>query len=228
MSTHLLRVDLHSHTYHSPDSIASPEQLVRACLRRGIDCLAVTDHNSIRGALAAREVVSADEASSIKIIVGEEIRTVAGEIMGLFLTEEVPARLSPEESMRRVKDQGGLVGIPHPFDRLRIALAYEDMLRLLPEIDFIEVFNARIVFLGDNRKAQRFAQEHGLAVSAASDAHSSWEVGRSYVEMADFEGPEEFLASLREGRIVGRLSSPLVHLFTRWAWLRRKLGWRPV
>ena len=222
MAKRLLRADLHNHTHYSPDSITSPQRLVRECLRRGLDCLAVTEHNTIEGALTVKAL------APFQVIVGEEIRTAAGEILGLFLSEEVPPRLSPEETVARIKAQGGLVGVPHPFDRARYALRHDAMLRLVRQIDFIEAFNARIVFPRDNAKARRFAQENGLAMSAASDSHSPWEIGRAYVEIADFQGPESFLAALREGRIVGRLSSPLVHLWTRWASLRRKLGWRPV
>jgi predicted metal-dependent phosphoesterase TrpH len=222
MARRLVRADLHSHTYYSPDSIVSPQRLVQECLRRGIDCLAVTDHNTIAGAQAVKEL------ALIKVIVGEEIRTVGGEIMGLFLREEVPAGLSPEESVERVKAQGGLVGIPHPFDRQRGALKEEAILRVLPQIDFVETFNARIVFASANRRASLFAQEQGLAASAGSDAHSPWEVGRAHVEMADFDGVQSFLAALRQGRVIGQLSSFLVHFWSRWAWLRHRLGWRPV
>ena len=148
--------------------------------------------------------------------------------MGLFLTEEVPPRLSPEETVARIKAQGGLVGIPHPFDRQRGALKEAAILGLLPQIDFVEAFNGRIVFASSNQRALHLTQEHGLAPSAGSDAHSPWEVGRAYVEIGEFDGPPSFLEKLREGRIVGSLSSPLVHLWSRWAWLRHKLGWRPV
>ena len=217
----VLRADLHTHTYYSPDSILSPRRLVQECRRRGLNCVAVTDHNTIRGALAAREL------ADFRVIIGEEIRSAGGEIMGLFLTEEVPQGLSPDESIERVKEQGGLVGVPHPYDGQRYALRHEDMVRLRDEIDFIEALNARIVFPANNDKARRFADERGLAMSAGSDAHSPWELGRAYVEIAEFNGPQEFLASLRDGRLVGRLSSPLVHLISRYAAVRRWRGWRP-
>ena len=217
-----LRVDLHTHTHYSPDGITSPRRYVEECRRKGLSCLAVTDHNTIRGALAVREL------ADFRVIIGEEIRTAGGEIIGLFLTEEVPGGLSPEESIERVRAQGGLVGVPHPYDRLRIALRHEEIVRLLPQIGFIEVLNARIVFPADNDKARRFAEGHELAMSAGSDAHSPWELGRVYVEMQEFEGPQDFLEALRRGRLRGRLSSPLVHLISRYAVLRRWLGWRPA
>lgn len=217
----ILRADLHSHTHYSPDGIISPRRFVEACRRKGINCVAVTDHNTIRGAQAVQEL------ADFPVIVGEEIRTSAGEVMGLFLTEAVPGGLSPEESIERVKAQGGLVGLPHPYDRLRYALRQEEARKLVEQIDFVEVLNARIVFSGDNARARRFARAHGLAMTAGSDAHGSWELGRAYVEMRQFEGERDFLAALAEGRLVGRLSSPLVHLISRYAALRRWLGWRP-
>lgn len=222
MADRVIRADLHTHTFYSPDSITSPERLVGECRRRGIDCLAVTEHNTIKGALAVREI------ASFQVIVGEEVRSAQGEILGLFLTEEVPPGLSPEETVQRIIEQGGLVGIPHPFDRFRGALEYEAMRQLAAHIHFIEAFNARTTFPGDNGRALRYAQGNGLPVTAGSDAHSPWEVGRAYVEMSPFDGPQSFLAALRTGRIVGQLSNPLVHLASRWAWLRRQLGWRPI
>jgi predicted metal-dependent phosphoesterase TrpH len=219
----LLKADLHTHTYFSPDSITSPDRYVQTCLERGIKCVAVTDHGSIGGALAVGKL------ASFRVIIGEEVESSEGEIIGLFLQEEVPAGLSPEETVQRIKEQGGLVCIPHPFDRFRGEhLAEAALMRILPQVDIIEALNARTIFRRDNERAARFAQEHGLAMSAGSDAHSTRELGRACVEMAEFEGPREFLAALREGRIVGRLSSPLVHLYSRWAWLRRRLRWRPT
>ena len=218
----MLRADLHTHTHYSNDSILSPRRFVEECWRRGINCVAVTDHDTIRGALAVRGL------ADFPVIVGEEIRSSAGEIMGLFLTEEVPGGLSPDETIERVKAQGGLVGVPHPFDRLRSALRHEEILRLREKIDYVEALNARIVFAGDNGRARGFAEANGLPVSAGSDAHSPWEVGRAYVELPEFDGAQGFLSALREGRLAGRLSSPLIHMWSRYAVLRRKLGWRPV
>lgn len=217
----MLRADLHTHTHYSKDSILSPRRFVEECWRRRINCVAVTDHDTISGALAVRGL------ADFPVIVGEEIRSAAGEIMGLFLTEEVPGGLSPDETIERVKAQGGLVGVPHPFDRLRSALRHEETVRWREKIDFVEALNARIVFASDNGRARRFAEANGLPISAGSDAHSPGEVGRAYVEMREFDGPQGFLAALREGRLAGRLSSPLIHMVSRYAALRRKLGWRP-
>jgi predicted metal-dependent phosphoesterase TrpH len=219
----LLKADLHTHTYFSPDSITSPDKYVQTCLKRSINCVAVTDHGSIGGALAVEKL------ASFKVIIGEEVESSEGEIIGLFLQEEVPVGLSAEETVQRIKEQGGLVCIPHPFDRFRGEhLAEAALMRILPQVDIIETLNARTIFRRDNERAARFAQEHGLAMSAGSDAHSTRELGRACVEMPEFDGPRQFLAALKEGRIVGRLSSPLVHLHSRWAWLRRRLCWRPT
>ena len=219
----MLKADLHTHTYFSPDGLTSPEKYVQTCLKRRINCVAVTDHNAIGGALAVQKL------ASFKVIIGEEVESAEGEIIGLFLQEKVPAGLSAEETVQRIKEQGGLVCIPHPFDRFRGEhLAEAALMRILPQVDIIEALNARTTLRRDNDHAARFAQEHDLAMSAGSDAHSTRELGRACVEMPEFEGPREFLAALREGRIVGRLSSPLVHLCSRWAWLRRRLRWRPT
>lgn len=184
--------------------------------------MAVTDHNTIRGALAVREL------ADFRVIVGEEIQTAAGQVLGLFLEEEVRPGLSPEETIERVRASGGLVGVPHPYDRLGLALRHDDIVRFLPQIGFMEVLNARVLFPGINEKARRLARELGLAASAGSDAHSPWELGRAYVQMVEFEGPGDFLEALRKGEIAGRPSTRLVHLISLYAMLRHKLGWRPA
>src|SRR6266542_5631077 len=217
----LIHADFHNHTYYSPDSILSPRQFVREARRRGLTTAAITDHNTIRGALAVRE------AADFPVIIGEEVRSADGEILGLFLSEEVPRYLPASETIARIKHQGGIVGVPHPFDSLRSALREDVMLALIDQIDFIEALNARMVFSAHNDKARKFAKERGLPVSAGSDAHSSWEVGRVSVRMPPFEGPHDFIAALRQGRLTGRLSTPFVHLISRYAYLRGALGWTP-
>ena len=218
----VLRVDLHTHTHYSPDSIMSPRWFVETCRRKGINCVAVTDHNTIRGALAVREL------ADFRVIVGEEIQTAAGQVLGLFLEEEVRPGLSPEETIERVRGMGGLVGVPHPYDLRGLALRHDEIVRLLPQIGFMEVLNARVLFPGINEKARRLARELGLAASAGSDAHTPWELGRAYVEMPEFEGPGDFLEALRNGEVAGRRSNRLVNLINYYAVLRHKLGWRPA
>ncbi len=242
----MIRADLHGHTYYSPDAITAPEDYVAACLRRGINCVAITDHNSIQGALAVQKLAHLDtrparasgvptksqiswgapSGPSLTVIIGEEIRSREGEIIGFFLTEEVPGGLTPEETVERIAVQGGLVAIPHPFDQR--GLRAQALARILPRVDIIEGFNARVLLGKQNERALAFAHEHGLPASAGSDAHSPKEVGAAYVEMAEFSGPQEFLHALRRGRIVGRRSNPLVHLISTRAKVRRSLGWRPA
>jgi predicted metal-dependent phosphoesterase TrpH len=217
-----LHVDLHTHTHYSPDGITSPQRFVQACQRKGITCVAVTDHNTIRGALAVKEI------APFRVIVGAEIRSAEGEIIGLFLSEDVPPGLSAQETIERVRAQGGLVSLPHPTDRFRGGVGAEGLARLAPLADIVEVMNARTTAHRDNDEAARLAKEHGLVAVAVSDAHSPGEIGRAYVEAPSAEGPQEFLEALRWGTLVGRPSSPLVHLISRYAVLRRKLGWRPA
>jgi predicted metal-dependent phosphoesterase TrpH len=220
-SAEIVRVDLHNHTHFSPDSILSPARFVQEARRRRLDVIAVTDHNTTRGALEVRE------RADFPVIIGEEIRSADGEILGLFLEEDVPRDLPASETIARIKRQGGVVGVPHPFDSLRSALAHDVLVALIDQIDFVEALNARMVFSAHNRQAKAFAVKQDKLTTAGSDAHSPWEVGRCYVEMPPFDGPGAFLASLREGRLRGHLSTPFVHLFSRYAHLRRAFGWKP-
>jgi predicted metal-dependent phosphoesterase TrpH len=217
-----LRIDLHTHTHYSPDAITSPQRFVETCQRKGITCVAVTDHDTMRGALAVQEM------APFRVILGEEICSREGEVIGLFLTEEVPPGLSARETVERIRDQSGLVSLPHPLDRFRGGVGGEVLADLASEVDIIEVMNARTTVGQDNDKATHLAEEHGLVGVSVTDAHSPWEMGRAYVEAPPFEGPEELLEALRWGTLAGRPATPLVHLISRYASLRRKLGWRPA
>ena len=213
----MLRADLHVHTDRSPDCLITPAKLIERCLARGINCLAVTDHNSIEGAIAVQRI------APFPVIVGEEIKTSKGEIIGLFLQGAIAPLLSAEETVRKIKEQGGLVCLPHPFDRVRREPLRDNAREsILSDIDIVEVLNARVTFTNDNAKAHRFAEDLKLPMSAGSDAHSLWEIGRAYVEMPEFETPQQFLEALHQGSIRGHRSLPLVHLFSTWAKLRRK------
>ena len=215
----MLKAELHVHTSYSPDCATPPEKLVARCQQKGINCLAVTDHNTIQGALAVQEI------APFLVIIGEEVNTAAGELTGLFLKEEVPAGLPPMETVRRIKDQGGLVSIPHPFDLLRRSVIRATALEeVLPYADIIEAFNARNVFGNANGRAAALGRAQGLLLSATSDAHTLLEVGRTYVEMPEFDGtPEGFKESLRQGRLVTRRISPLIHFATKFTKLRQRL-----
>ena len=213
-----MRIDLHCHTHHSRDSLMTFEALLRRMDQRGMDMVAITDHNTIAGARAFH--TRAPE----RFLVGEEIKTTSGELIALFLREQVPPGLSPEETIARVHAQGGLVGASHPLDRLRgEAMGMQKLESIRRELDFLEVFNARITFSNDNRLAGESAARWGLPGSAGSDAHAPSEVGRAYVDMPTFDGPQEFLESLALGQIRGRLSSPLVHFYSTYAKWRKRL-----
>jgi len=193
-------------------------RIAERCLERGVNCIAVADHNTIAGALRLRET------AQFKVIVAEEILTVVGEVMGLFLSEAVPPGLSAQETISRIRDQGGLVAIPHPFGRTlpwhSNVLVSRD---ILSRVDIIEVFNSRTPFSGSIRRAAMLAKEQGKAASAGSDAHTLGEIGRACVQMPDFDGPEDFLASLAQGEIVGHKSSYFAHFASTWAKIRRHI-----
>jgi len=200
------------------------EGIVDRCLELGINCIAVADHNTVVGALKLREI------APFKVIVAEEILTPVGEMMGLFLSEEVPQGLSPQETISRIRSQGGLVALPHPFGRSLFwnvkALTSPDV---LSQVDIIETFNSRTPFSNSNTRAEKLAQEQGKAASAGSDAHTLSEIGRAYVEMPDFEGPDDFLNSLARGKIFGQKSSYLAHFPSTWAKIRKHiLGGSPL
>ena len=212
----MLRADLHLHTNASPDSMVTPDALVKCCQKKDINCIAVTDHNTMDAVAAVQRV------APFRVIAAEEIKTSEGEIIGYFLREAIPPRLSPEETVGRIKAQGGLVCVPHPFDRLRREpLHVKALMRVLPQVDMIEALNARVTVSSDNRRAVAFAAQNNLPCSAGSDAHSLLEIGTAYIEMPDFDTAEQFLESLREGTLSGGRSTPLVHLISTWAKLRR-------
>ena len=217
----LWRVDLHTHTCYSPDSLSAPEALIAAARRRGLDKIAVTDHGTIRGALRLREL------APDLVIVGQEIKTTAGELIAYFVSEELPQGLSPAEAIRRLRRQGAVIGVSHPLDRLRReAMGLEALLSLLGQIDCLETFNARVLLPADNHRAALLAAQHGLPATAGSDSHHISEVGRAYVELPPFSDAGSFLESLRRGRVGGKLSGPLVHFLSTYAKLRRRSATR--
>ena len=213
----MLKTDLHMHTHFSHDSGAPSRSIVERCIKTGVNCIAVTDHNSLKGAQAVKAL------APFAVILAEEIKTIHGEITGLFLSEEVPPGLTPWETVRRIKDQEGLVSLPHPFDRLgRSPLRSSYIQELLPYIDMVEAFNARTTLGRDNAKAHRLAVEHNLLVTSVSDAHTLGELGQSYTELPDFDGTAVgFKAALAEAHLVEHRSSPLVHLHSTINKLRR-------
>ncbi len=195
------------------------EQIISRCLKIGINCLAITDHNTIAGALKMKEI------APFPIIVGEEILTSGGEVIGMFLSQEIPSKLSIEETISRIKAQDGLVCIPHPYDRLRLSMFRDQVFEsIMPEVDIVEVFNARSLLPNSSTRAWHLAHKYGKRASAGSDAHTPSEIGNAYIEIPEFTGKEEFLASLAKGKICGNKSNPIIHLASTWARIKKNLS----
>ena len=211
---------MHTHTEASPDSRTKLADQARAVLEAGIDVICATDHNTIDGALRLREL-----ADGFRVVVGEEVSSRDGEIIGLFLERAIPRDLSGEETIARIHDQGGLAVVPHPFSiNRRYHMRRASLDRLRPEIDALETFNAREAIFLNNRSAAAYAKEHDIVGAAGSDAHRTSEIGRAFVEMPDFAGRGDFLESLRQGVTHGRLSGAGVHAYTRYDRFRKWLG----
>ena len=195
------------------------EKIISRCLEVGINCLGVADHNTIAGALKLKEM------APFSIIVGEEILTLNGEVIGFFLTQEIPSKLSIEETVAQIKAQNGLVCIPHPYDRLRVSVFRDEIFEgIMPDVDIIEVFNARSLSPGSSTRAAQLVQKYGKLASAGSDAHTLPEIGNAYVEMPNFNDKEEFLASLAKGKISGNKSSPTAYFVSTWNKLKKRLS----
>lgn len=216
----MIRVDLHVHTKYSGDCVLSPDKLIDACEKMGIKCIAVTDHDTIEGAIKLKEI------APFKVIIGEEIRTQDGEINGLFLIEEIPPGLSAEETIRRIKSQGGLVYIPHPFSFFRREAMYIDKLHeIYSHADIIECYNGRNFLFFENRRAIKFARERDIAMGGGSDTHYQGEIGNIFVEMEDFTTSQEFLSNLKRGKVViapysRRVGSFIIEAFLFLLWLK--------
>jgi predicted metal-dependent phosphoesterase TrpH len=204
-------VDLHSHTSRSFDSLAQPRDQVRAAAARGLTHLAVTDHDRIDGALEARAAAPA----GLTVIVGEEVRTADGDLIALFLERAVPPGRPATETIAAVREQGGLVGIPHPFDRFRSSLLRAAGLsRLAGHVDWVEAWNARLVGAG-NERAAAFALEHGLPGVAVSDAHTTAEIGVAQTVLeGDPSTPAGLLAALATADLLTGRASYFVRLVT--------------
>jgi len=203
----LIDVDLHMHTDHSPDCATPVETLLATARDQGLGAIAVTDHNEVSGALDAREKAA---QYGVKVIVAEEVKTAGqGEVIGLFLEEKIPRGLTLAETIAEIRRQGGLVYVPHPFDRLHTVPDYQHLLAALGEIDALEVFNARVAIPAFNEEAVRFAAKYRIVGGAGSDAHVAQGLGSVRIRMRDFDGPEEFLESLRAADIIRRPASLL-------------------
>jgi predicted metal-dependent phosphoesterase TrpH len=206
--------DLHCHTVFSRDCCTSISALVTRCERVGLGCLAVTDHNEIEGAFRVRD------RAAFRVIVGEEIFTAEGEVIGLFLESRIPPRLPFRETLLRIKAQGGVVYLPHPISGIRTSQLSREVIEANADLlDVVERFNARTLLVTESeiRWLDGFIGAHGLAAGAASDAHSPWEIGTVRVELADFDTPATFVGALRGAVVHGR-RSPL--------WMRGVLNHR--
>src|SRR4051794_36889082 len=182
------------HTHHSRDCTIPTAEVIRLCRRRGMDGIAVTDHNSLAGGLEALRIAP----PGFTIIPGEEVKSSEGEIIGLFLSEEIPGGLSPEETASRIRAQGGIVLVPHPFDPIRTSpLKTPALERLVAAgmVDAIEILNARMALKSHNLRGAEFAARAGLPGTAGSDGHSRPEYAHAWIEIAPFTTRDEFLAN---------------------------------
>lgn len=215
-----MKADLHIHSTYSKHSTASLDQIIRRCRSERIDCVAITDHRTIEGGKELKNI------APFEVIVGHEVMTKEGEITGLFLEETLQPGLSLEESVAAIKAQGGLVYVPHPFERIRFkrTLSISALLRAIDEVDIIETFNSRCTLRRYNDAAEEFAIRYRRAKGAGSDAHTPEEIGRAFVIMPPFAGKEGFLRSLEQGDIHGQLSPRTVHASTMLFKLRRWLS----
>jgi predicted metal-dependent phosphoesterase TrpH len=215
----MLRTEFHCHTAYSKDSLTTPRQLVEACRRKHIDRVIVTDHDNIAGGVEAQKI------DPERVIVGEEIMTTRGEILAAFVTEEIPHRLTPQETIRRLRDQGAFISVSHPFDAWRSGAWDEpDLLEITPLVDAIEVFNSRCVNPSYNHLAAAFAKEHGLAGTVGSDAHAPLELGRSVLLLDPYADADGLRRVIRQATARTQLSPPWIHLISRYAKYRKQIN----
>ena len=214
----IIFTEFHCHTIYSKDSLVRPADLVATCRKKGIERVIITDHNSIQGALEARAI------DPEHVIVGEEIMTTQGEILAAFVQEEIPAGLTPQETIRRLKEQDAFISVSHPFDHTRSGHWREaDLLEILPLVDAIETFNARCLLPSMNREAADFSQRNGIPSTVGSDAHTLWELGRATLTLPNFNSASELRAVIRQG--IPNLRSTGIHarLASRYAVISKKL-----
>jgi predicted metal-dependent phosphoesterase TrpH len=208
----LIEVDLHMHTDHSGDCATPVDVLLQTARDRGLGAIAITDHNEVSGALEARKI--AEQMGDIKVIVAEEVKTAEqGEVIGLFLEEKIPKGLTMAETIAEIRRQGGLVYVPHPFDRFHSVPDYEHLLDMVEEIDLLEVFNPRVALTSFNEEAVRFASKYRIVPAAGSDSHVAQGLGSVRQRIHDFDGPAEFLEAMRDADIT-RKHKNLVYVQT--------------
>ncbi|MFN2484618.1 MAG: PHP domain-containing protein [Candidatus Limnocylindria bacterium] len=224
--------DFHIHTRFSRDSILAEDKFIRIAMERGLTHVAITNHNNVEGAVAVRERVDAlGVADRLTVILGEEVSTADGEVVGLFLWRTIPRGLSADETCDEIHAQGGLVSVPHPFDPFRPSHITRVALERLAEagrIDVIEIFNSRVTLGRHNLEAAEFAARYGIPGIACSDTHSSFEIAMSVNALPAFDDAAALKAALPHNEWSGSRSTTLIHLTTRYAvWsnvIRRRLG----
>ncbi len=195
------------------------DKLMARCLELGINCVAIADHGTAEGAIRLKAL------APFTVIIAEEMLTPDGEIMGMFLKETIPSSLSVEETISRIKAQGGLVCIPHPFDRFRPSAFDGSILeKIADQVDIIEVFNARTIPFQNLNGARAFAQKYGIKQSAGSDAHTLSEIGNAYVEMPEFNNQDDFIQALAKAKICGHRTNPLIHFLSLGNRIKKRLG----
>ncbi len=194
--------DFHLHTHYSFDTRTSLEQVIQRANKTGINCVAVTDHDTIEGALELRHI------APFKVIIGEEISSTGGHIIGLFLKKAIPPHLSVYETITRIHEQGGIAVAAHPFARIAGASLGQEFIDNIEHFDLVEVANSNNLLRSDDRKALFYAEKHGLGKISGSDSHLPCGIGSNIVEMDDFDGPREFIESLRTARLHNKLHPP--------------------
>jgi predicted metal-dependent phosphoesterase TrpH len=211
----LILADFHMHTDRSHDCATPPEEVVQRAIAMGLGAIAVTDHNTIAGGLAARAYVE-EQGLDLHVVVGSEVKTATGEVIGLYLEQEIPRGMLFADTVEAIRAQGGVVYIPHPFDRLHAVADPVLLARLADQIDVLEIYNARLYRESFNREAERFADRHDLLRGAGSDAHVPEGIGTGAIRLPRFADPASLLVSLGAGQVVRRPANLLYLQGLKW------------
>lgn len=212
----VLRVDFHIHSHFSADGDMSPEDVIKSAKESGLDAIAVTDHNSIKGGVEAQKI-----SKGLIVFVGSEIKTKEGEIIGLNLKKDVPCDLSLVQACKLVKEQNGFIIVPHPFDKFRNGIG-DEIEKIVRYIDAVEIFNARTLIDGFNNKSFEFAKKRGLPFVAGSDSHFKSEIG-SVCMLVDCGGKKsEILKAIKEGRV--KITGGKTGIMPHWKTFMKKIG----
>jgi len=211
------KVELHCHTAASGDSLVKVRDLIQTARSRGVDRLAITDHNTIRGAMAAKTI------DPELIIIGEEILTTRGELLAFFIQEEIPKGLTPSEAIERLRKQNAFISVSHPFDHMRHGWALADLQEITPYIDAIEIFNARSLSPSINQAAKDYAKENKLLGTVGSDAHLLMEVGKATQLLPFFSDSETLKTALSSSKSIENYSSPFIRFGSTYAKIVKKI-----